>query len=53
VVNPVNEHAPDRNRAEKASFANPLILLIVSLVIGAVFGYVSGQIATRLTKQAA
>lgn len=36
-----------------ASFANPLILLIVSLAIGAGFGYVSGQIATRLTKQPA
>ena len=36
-----------------ASFANPLILLIVSMVIGAVLGYVSGQIATRLTKQPA
>ncbi len=35
------------------SFANPLILLIVSMVIGAVYGYVSGQIATRLTKQPA
>lgn len=35
------------------SFDNPLILLIVSMAIGAVFGYVSGQIATRLTKQPA
>ena len=36
-----------------ASFANPLILLIVSMVIGALLGYVSGQLATRLTKQPA
>lgn len=36
-----------------ASFANPLVLLIVSMVIGAVLGYVSGQVAQRLTKQAA
>src|SRR6516162_5057920 len=28
-----------------ASFANPLILLIVSMVIGAVLGYLSGQLA--------
>ena len=35
------------------SFDNPLILLIVSMAIGALFGYVSGQIATRLTKQPA
>jgi len=32
-----------------ASFANPLILLIVSLVLGALFGYVSGQLAKTLT----
>ncbi len=32
-----------------ASFANPLILLIVSLVLGALFGYVSGQLAKALT----
>jgi hypothetical protein len=31
------------------SFANPLILLIVSLVLGALFGYVSGQLAKALT----
>ena len=31
-----------------ASFANPLILLIVSLVLGALFGYVSGQLAKAL-----
>lgn len=32
------------------SFANPLILLIVSMVIGACLGYVSGQVAKALTK---
>ncbi|HSY87902.1 MAG TPA: DUF1097 domain-containing protein [Verrucomicrobiae bacterium] len=31
-----------------ASFANPLILLIVSLVLGALFGFVSGQLAKAL-----
>jgi hypothetical protein len=31
-----------------ASFANPLILLIVSLILGALFGYVSGQLAKAL-----
>ncbi len=36
-----------------ANFANPLVLLIVSLVIGALFGYVSGQLANALTKKAA
>ena len=34
-----------------ASFLNPLILLIVSMVIGAIFGYVSGQLAGMLTKK--
>jgi hypothetical protein len=33
------------------SFANPLILLIVSLVVGALFGYASGQLAEALTKK--
>ena len=35
-----------------ASFANPLILLIVSLVIGAAFGHVSGLLAGALGKKA-
>jgi hypothetical protein len=35
------------------SFANPLILLIVSMVAGAVFGYVSGQLAKTLTRASA
>ncbi|MGF1609373.1 MAG: DUF1097 domain-containing protein [Kiloniellales bacterium] len=35
-----------------ASFQNPLVLLIVSMVIGALFGYVSGQVAEALTKKA-
>jgi hypothetical protein len=33
-----------------ASFANPLVLLIVSMVLGAVFGYASAQAANFLTK---
>jgi len=34
------------------SFANPLVLLIVSMVIGALFGYASNQLAKALpTKQ--
>lgn len=36
-----------------ASFANPLVLLIVSMVIGALFGFVSGRAAKALTKEAA
>ena len=36
-----------------ASFANPLILLIVSFVLGAIFGYLSGQLAKALGKSAA
>lgn len=32
------------------SFANPLVLLIVSMVIGAVFGYASDQLAKALPK---
>src|SRR5215472_16184104 len=35
------------------SFANPLILLIVSFVIGAILGYLSGQLAKALTSQGA
>jgi len=34
------------------SFANPLILLIVSMAIGALLGYASGQLAEALTKKA-
>ena len=35
------------------SFANPLVLLIVSFVLGAVFGLISGKLAGALTKKAA
>lgn len=35
------------------SFANPLILLIVSFVLGAIGGYLSGQLAGLLTKKVA
>ena len=35
------------------SFANPLVLLIVSFVIGAIFGLVSGKLAGALTKKVA
>jgi hypothetical protein len=34
-----------------ASFANPLVLLIVSMVLGALFGYASGKAAGVLTKE--
>jgi len=34
------------------SFANPLVILIVSMVLGAIFGYVSGQLAGVLGKKA-
>ena len=33
------------------SFANPLVLLIVSMVLGALFGYASGQLAGAITKK--
>lgn len=36
-----------------ASFANPLILLIVSFILGAIAGYLSGQLAGMLTKKGA
>lgn len=36
-----------------ATFANPLVLLIVSMVVGALFGYASGQLADALTKKPA
>jgi hypothetical protein len=35
-----------------ANFENPLILLIVSLVLGTIFGWLSGQLAAALTKKA-
>ena len=35
------------------SFSNPLILLIVSMMLGAIGGYLSGQLAKTLTKKAA
>jgi hypothetical protein len=35
------------------SFANPLVLLIVSMILGAIFGYISGQVANALGKKAA
>ena len=35
-----------------ASFANPLVLLIVSMVIGALAGWLSGKLAGALTKDA-
>src|SRR3954470_24879181 len=35
------------------SFANPLVLLIVSFVLGAVFGLLSGKLAGALTKKPA
>ena len=35
-----------------ASFQNPLVLLIVSMVIGALFGLASGKLAGALTKEA-
>jgi hypothetical protein len=33
------------------SFANPLVLLIVSFILGAIGGYLSGQLAGLLTKK--
>jgi hypothetical protein len=36
-----------------ASFDNPLVILIVSLVLGTVFGWLSGQAAAALTKKPA
>ncbi len=36
-----------------ASFANPLVLLIVSMAIGACFGYASGWVSKMLTKSSA
>ena len=35
-----------------ASFQNPLVLLIVSMVIGALFGFASGKLSGALTKEA-
>ena len=42
---------PQANLAS-ASFQNPLVLLIVSMVIGALFGLASGKLAGALTKEA-
>ncbi|MGH8523169.1 MAG: DUF1097 domain-containing protein, partial [Gammaproteobacteria bacterium] len=33
-----------------ASVENPLILLIVSMILGAIFGYLSGQLAKAISK---
>lgn len=38
------------NSLAMATFANPLILVIVSLAVGACFGWASGQLAKALTK---
>ena len=38
------------NNLTAASFANPLVLLIVSMVVGACFGYASGWLSAKLTK---
>jgi hypothetical protein len=46
------EPAPLANLAAP-SFANPLVLLIVSFVLGAVFGLLSGKLAGALTKKPA
>lgn len=35
-----------------ASFQNPLVLVIVSMVAGALFGWASGKLAGALTKEA-
>lgn len=35
-----------------ASFQNPLLLLILSMVVGALFGWASGKLAGALTKEA-
>jgi hypothetical protein len=35
-----------------ANFENPLVLLIVSLALGTIFGWLSGQLAAALTKKA-
>ena len=35
-----------------ANFANPLVILIVSMVIGALAGYLSGQLAKVMTRKA-
>jgi hypothetical protein len=45
-------HAQARENLTAAGFANPLVLLIVSLVIGAIFGWVSGAVAKATTKSA-
>lgn len=36
-----------------ATFWNPLVMLIVSMVIGAILGYISAQVANALGKKAA
>lgn len=33
-------------------FANPALLLIVSMVLGAIFGWISGAVAKAITKSA-
>jgi subtilase family serine protease len=45
-------HAGAQENLTAAGFANPLVLLIVSMVIGAIFGWVSGAVAKAMTKSA-
>jgi Protein of unknown function (DUF1097) len=40
------------NNLTAASFGNPLILIVVSVVVGALFGYASGKLSGALTKKA-
>lgn len=42
-------HASAQESLTAASFANPLILVAVSMVIGAILGYISGALAKAMT----
>lgn len=46
-------HAGAQDSLTAANFANPLVLLIVSMVAGAIFGWISGALAKSITTKAA
>jgi hypothetical protein len=46
-------HASAQDALTQTGFANPLVLLSVSMVAGAIFGWISGALAKAMTSQAA
>ena len=53
VPSPTGTASGPMNNLQTVGFENPLVILIVSMVIGALLGWLSQWIAARLTKQSA